>query len=248
MLVVDDEPVVLQVMTALLKSRGLTAVTETTGEAALERIASAGFGCVLVDKNLPGIDGLAVVRAVRKTQPHCATLVMTGYSSTASVLEALRLGATDYLEKPFADIELVFRRIESAMKSQRAQYERDFFVEKLKAWEQQLNAAKSTVEQQRTEIQLFEEVLDLRVRQATADLRQQLTQAHDALSSSGDFDFALKTNVETILQAVRDAQQSDDPAVGGARTMLARIAFRLEAHLLLLTRRVPLPDPTPGRK
>src|ERR671927_2022622 len=100
-LIVDDEPVVAQVLKRVLPRQALRVTCVSNADEALDVMQRETFGCMLADKNLPGKDGLALIAEVRKLQPHCACIVMTAYASTSSAVEALRLGAADYLEKPF---------------------------------------------------------------------------------------------------------------------------------------------------
>src|SRR5919202_2116457 len=81
-LVVDDEPVVLQLFSRVLKQKGLRTRTASSAEEALQLLKQGGFACVLADKNMPGMDGIEMLRRVREAQPHCAFIVMTGYAST----------------------------------------------------------------------------------------------------------------------------------------------------------------------
>src|SRR4051812_4024192 len=122
-LVIDDEPVVLDLLRRVLADKGLVIRTARDGEEALALVAQEEFGCVLADKNLPGIDGIEVVRRIRQSQPHCACILMTGYASTESAVEALRLGAVDYLEKPFDDLGGVADRIDDLVKQVKGQFE-----------------------------------------------------------------------------------------------------------------------------
>src|SRR5690242_19041645 len=92
-LIVDDEPTVIDVLMVVLKKHQLTAKGAATGEEALNLLKTERFGCLVADKNLPGKSGLEVIREAKRLQPYCACLVMTGYPTTESMLEALRLGA-----------------------------------------------------------------------------------------------------------------------------------------------------------
>src|ERR1700737_5571373 len=112
--VVDDEQIVLDVMGKMLKAAGFSLSVAETGEQALQHLARQEFACALVDKNLFGMDGLEVIRHVRKRQPRCACVLMTAYASTGSAVEALRLGAVDYLEKPSPELDLIGSRLQSA--------------------------------------------------------------------------------------------------------------------------------------
>jgi len=74
-LVVDDESVILQLLTTALNAEDLPVRTVLTAEQAEQALAAERFGCLLVDKNLPGMDGIELLRRTRKLQPHCACLV-----------------------------------------------------------------------------------------------------------------------------------------------------------------------------
>jgi DNA-binding NtrC family response regulator len=117
-LLVDDEKVVLDVMARMLQASGFSLVVAETGEQALEHLAHQQFACALVDKNLQGMDGLEVIRHVRKRQPRCACVLMTAYASTGSAVEALRLGVVDYLEKPSPELDVLGERIQGAIRAQ----------------------------------------------------------------------------------------------------------------------------------
>ncbi|TMA14808.1 MAG: response regulator [Deltaproteobacteria bacterium] len=123
-LVIDDEPVVLDVFQRVLGEKGLSTRLARNAEEALAFIEREEFGCVLADKNLPGLDGIEIVRRVRQSQPHCACIVMTAYATTESAVEALRLGAVDYIAKPFDDLDRIAARIDDALRQMKAQYER----------------------------------------------------------------------------------------------------------------------------
>src|SRR6267378_3609480 len=99
-------------------------------------LEQGGIACVLADKNMPGMDGIEMLRRVREAQPHCAFIVMTGYASTESAIEALRLGAVDYLQKPFEDLDLVAHRIEDAIQQVRSDLERSAAMARLAAFQQ----------------------------------------------------------------------------------------------------------------
>ena len=233
-LVVDDEESVLTVFEKLLPRRGLKVKVSTTGEAALEALKKASFGCLLVDKNLPGIDGFAVMREARKLQPYCAAVMMTAYASAASAVEALRLGAIDYLEKPFENLDLVVQKIERAIRLRRAELERDTFIERIRSFEAELTRQTEQARQQHTEIEMFNKLLEVRVRQATEDLEKKCQILEGCISSNRDADYALQVHCESILEFVRQIQLEDTDPIAIARAAITRIERRLEAHLGLI--------------
>jgi len=105
-LVVDDEPNVLVTLRAILQEDGYSVDTAADGEAAIDAIRSRKYDLVLTDLKLPGIDGLGVLAEVQKSSPQTVTIMMTGYGSVNSAIEAVHLGAYEYLLKPMEVPEL----------------------------------------------------------------------------------------------------------------------------------------------
>ena len=114
-LVVDDEVVVLTVLREALRRGGYRVTTASSAEEAIDLMQRRRFDLVLTDKNLPGASGLDVLRAARTVTPSPAIVLITGYSSYDSALEALDIGAHDYIEKPIHDVEDLRFRIRRAL-------------------------------------------------------------------------------------------------------------------------------------
>jgi DNA-binding response OmpR family regulator len=106
-LVVDDERFFREGIRDALAAAGFACATAATGAEALERASDPGIGVVVLDIVLPGLDGLEVLRRLRERQPELRVLILSAYTDQERVLEALRLGAFDYLAKPLHDEELV---------------------------------------------------------------------------------------------------------------------------------------------
>ena len=100
-LVVDDEPHVVQIFQDLLAQRGYEVVSSTNGDDAILKVTNESFDLVLTDINLPGVDGLEVVRAAKAADKDTCVILITGYASTTTAIDALRQGAYDYITKPF---------------------------------------------------------------------------------------------------------------------------------------------------
>jgi CheY-like chemotaxis protein len=223
-LVVDDEPIVLQVFSRLLSEKGLRTRTASNAEEALKLLEEGGIACVLADKNMPGMDGIEMLRRVREAQPQCAFIVMTGYASTESAIEALRLGAVDYLQKPFDDLDDVARRIEEAIQQVRLETERSTTMARLGLFDDPDSAP---VRAEEPDPGAPIQILEARVRQATEDLRARCLQLLSRLVASKSAGREVLLSGERILDEVRSAQKSnhsDD---------LGRIERLLEEHLAL---------------
>ena len=105
-LVVDDERHILLTMQAVLRDAGYEVDIASDGESAIAAIRACTYDLVVTDLKLPGVNGLAVLAEVRKTSPATVTIMMTGYGSVNSAIEAVQLGAYEYLLKPTEVSEL----------------------------------------------------------------------------------------------------------------------------------------------
>ena len=112
LLVVDDDEVFLRPLHRTLELAGYEVLPVQSGEEALDTLKIEDVDLVLTDRRLPGMDGVALVRQIKTDHPDLAVVVMTAYGTIESAVEAMRLGAEDYLVKPFeaAEMLLVIRR------------------------------------------------------------------------------------------------------------------------------------------
>ncbi|MCX6600316.1 MAG: response regulator [bacterium] len=108
-LLVDDDPLVLAGFREILSRAGYEVTAVFSGGEALEQLESRAFDVILTDLLMPRVSGLDVLRTAREKHPDCVVIVVTGYASVRSAVEALRLGAHDYLIKPCDEHELLFR-------------------------------------------------------------------------------------------------------------------------------------------
>jgi DNA-binding NtrC family response regulator len=105
-LVVDDEEIVRASLSSWLQQDGYTTDTAADGRSAIERIQSEPWAVLLVDLKMPGIDGLKVLEEAKKTQPDTPVIIMTAYATVDTAVQAMKMGAYDYLVKPFQPEEL----------------------------------------------------------------------------------------------------------------------------------------------
>ncbi|MCB2017914.1 MAG: sigma-54-dependent Fis family transcriptional regulator [Hydrogenophaga sp.] len=99
-LIVEDEPVLARNMLVYLERHGLSCQTASTGEEGLEVLESARPDAVVLDHNLPGKDGLSVLKLIREREPNMPVVMATGHGSETVAVEAMKSGAFDYLIKP----------------------------------------------------------------------------------------------------------------------------------------------------
>src|SRR5512138_454464 len=108
-LVVDDQRNMRATTALLLRQAGHAVEEAENGGAAIRRVQQQPFDVVLTDLRMPDVDGLEVLRAVREHAPDTQVIVMTGYGTIESAVEAMRQGALDYVSKPFKADELLLR-------------------------------------------------------------------------------------------------------------------------------------------
>ena len=107
-LVIDDEEVIRNLLKDTLTDVGYEVVTRDSGQKGIDAVASNTYDVVITDIRLPDIDGIHVLESLKKHDPDAVVLVITGYPSFETVRDTLRLGAHDYLTKPFNIEEITF--------------------------------------------------------------------------------------------------------------------------------------------
>jgi two-component system response regulator HydG len=130
-LVVDDQRNMRTTLSMLLKGSGFDVDEAADGSQGAEMGASEGYDVVITDLRLGTPDGLAVLRAVKEAQPRTEVIVMTAYGTIESAVEAMRLGAFDYLQKPFSEQELVLK-VEKALESRRLRGQVEAFAQEFR--------------------------------------------------------------------------------------------------------------------
>jgi DNA-binding NtrC family response regulator len=105
-LVVDDELFIRELLFEFLTREDYEVVLADCGEKAVELIKSQPVEVALIDLKMPGIDGIETLKKIKETNPNTPSIIMTGYPTLESSIEALRCGAYDYVMKPFKLNEL----------------------------------------------------------------------------------------------------------------------------------------------
>jgi len=105
-LVVDDEPIVCESLKRILDEEGYEAESALSGKEAFEKMKGHPFDIVITDLKMPGIDGMEVLKTFRKDYPDSIVIMITGFSTVETAVEAMKLGAFDYIPKPFTPDEV----------------------------------------------------------------------------------------------------------------------------------------------
>lgn len=102
----EDEEIVARGLEMVLSEEGYDVDLAFSGEGALETFSSKPIDLLVADLRLPDIDGLEVIKIVKDRRPETEVVVITGYSSVSSVVDAMKTGVADYLAKPFTEDEI----------------------------------------------------------------------------------------------------------------------------------------------
>jgi two-component system response regulator PilR (NtrC family) len=130
-LVVDDEAGMRDFLSILLRKEGYGVTVADGAEKALEMASRGEFDLVISDISMPGLSGIDVLRQARAASPDTPVILITAYASTESAVEALKLGAYDYLIKPF-DVEELKAVVRNALEKRRLETENRFLKRELK--------------------------------------------------------------------------------------------------------------------
>lgn len=106
-LLVDDEEDFLSTLAERLETRGMKVSTVTSGEDAVAKADEQGFDLIVLDLSMPGIDGLETLKRIKAKQPEAEIIMLTGQGSIKTGIEAMKLGAEDFLQKPVNITELM---------------------------------------------------------------------------------------------------------------------------------------------
>jgi DNA-binding NtrC family response regulator len=105
-LVVDDEMIVCESCQRILQEESYEVECVTSGQEAIERMKETPFDIVITDLKMPGVDGMEVLKSIREDYPDTVVIMITGFSTVETAVEAMKLGAFDYIPKPFTPDEV----------------------------------------------------------------------------------------------------------------------------------------------
>jgi two-component system C4-dicarboxylate transport response regulator DctD len=112
-LLIDDEKDIREIITMRMKLRQMKVTACATAEEAMPKIESEHFDAIILDIMLPGIDGIRALKTILNNKPDSLVILLTGYATIEMCVEAMKLGAADFIEKPF-DIDILCEKIKEA--------------------------------------------------------------------------------------------------------------------------------------
>jgi len=112
-LLVDDEKEFLQIMSERMEARGMKVTTTDSADKAFSILEKESFDAIIMDFQMPEMDGMEALKTIKNRKPELQIILLTGYATVEKTVEAMKVGATDFLEKP-ADIEALTEKIKKA--------------------------------------------------------------------------------------------------------------------------------------
>jgi DNA-binding NtrC family response regulator len=161
-LVVDDEPSIRESLSGWLKQDGLEVDTAADGHAALAITSEKHYDIMLIDVKMPEMDGLTLLRKLKENEPETAVVMMTAHGAIQDAVDAMRLGAYDYLIKPF-DLEELSLTIEKLIRLQTLAMENLILKDRMAS----MTRFENLVGQSPPMLRLFETIVDVAQSDAT---------------------------------------------------------------------------------
>ncbi|MDA3917682.1 MAG: response regulator [Deltaproteobacteria bacterium] len=122
-LLVDDEIDFLEVMSMRMKARDLEITTAESAEQAISFIKKKSFDAVIMDFQMPGMNGMEALKIIKNNNPEMQVILLTAYATIEKTVEVIKAGAMDLLEKP-ADIDALIDKIKKAKRDKELQIEK----------------------------------------------------------------------------------------------------------------------------
>ena len=112
-LLVDDEQDFLTTLAERMRTRGMDVATATTAQEALRKVETESFDAIVLDLMMPEMDGIEALKLIKKKRPEIQIILLTGHATLEKGVEAMKLGALDFVEKP-ADLQELTAKIKEA--------------------------------------------------------------------------------------------------------------------------------------
>ncbi|WP_421901107.1 response regulator [Maridesulfovibrio sp.] len=112
-LLVDDEKEFVEGLAERMELRGMNVTACTNPQEALDKVDSESFDAIVLDLQMPGIDGIEALKHIKKARPEMQVILLSGHATVEKGIEAMKLGAMDFVEKP-ADINVLTDKIKKA--------------------------------------------------------------------------------------------------------------------------------------
>lgn len=176
-LVIDDDPFVRRFLAAALEAEGYVVTTADDGAPGLDLLRDNAFEVVISDIQMPGVDGLSLIAALKEVKPDLPIVVLSGTKELDVVIEAMKRGASDYLLKDDDVTTTVILSVQKALEKSRLTAQNRLLTEQVQRRNEELEELNQKNAQLVEQLQGFNEELERKVRGATAEIRYRLTES-----------------------------------------------------------------------
>jgi len=216
-LVVDDEPKICQFLETLLRRDGHEVTTTLSGEEGLRRLRSGTYSLVITDLKMPGMDGFELISHIHELDDEIPIVVITGYATVETAVQALRHGVHDYITKPF-NIHDLKHVVDRVLGQARLAYENRSLVERLAKLEAELQYHRGL-------LQSRSRLADDELRDVNTGLRRRVRE----LVTVGDFEGA----AGSMLTATAVAEACADTVIRRVGARRCSVMLRRQATLVV---------------
>ena len=199
-LIVDDDEVSRRVLFKMFEEQGFTSATAATGVEAQKKMGEAFYHVVLLDINLPDIDGVELLSKLKYRHPDTAAIMVTGHASLDNAVQALNKGASGYIIKPAETNEMILK-ITEAIEKQELAIENKQLTRALKNELEQRLEAEKTLMDQKNELQQLNSALQVILRKREED-RSELE--HNLICNARE---SIIPNIERLGKTTLDEKQ-----------------------------------------
>jgi DNA-binding NtrC family response regulator len=161
-LVVDDDKAVLDSTSDMLSVRNYYTDTASSGEEALNKVKTVTYDLVITDLMMVGMDGIELLKEIKKLSPDTVVIVISGYGSMEIAIEATKLGAYDFIPKPFNEDEMLLR-INRGLESRRRELERNILLKQI----EEKYSFNNIISKESSMRKIFDQIVDISQTDAT---------------------------------------------------------------------------------
>ncbi len=218
-LTIEDEDILRSNIVTYLEDSGYSVIEAADGQRGLDLFSQRNPGLVLLDLRMPGIGGLEVLAQIRKKSPNTPVIIVSGTGNIIDAIEAIHLGASDFITKPILEMQVLEYAITKAMERTRLLEENERYRLHL---EDEIRKRTSALEKTTAELQELNRIL-------TIEIKERIL-VEEALTKSVS---SLERSIEGTISTLSSIAEIRDPFTGGHQQRVARLSRAIAQELKL---------------
>lgn len=241
-LVVDDDPTITSLFMKILDREGYVTKTKKDGQSAIHELLQNDYELLIVDNYLPDMMGTDVIIRARAICPNMEVIVITGYASYESAIEALRLGVFDYLEKPFGDIGIVLEKVRRALEKHQILYENSVLANHLREAYSDISEIRKKLNSSLGDMEKVNAYLDEMIKWAVMEVKDENSTLKKIISRTSNHLLELQNHLDdfTSDEASSEAsgQGDENPVLKKAKRLVRQAHVTISARHPIPTARI----------